>query len=109
MSVKMSKPCHAQEPLLSNAVSFILQVAYILVRSGPSPRPGNWILERSINGQLWAPWQFFAVSDEECWHSFGLEPTKGKPKFEYDEEVICTSYYSQLEPMEDGKVSVKRK
>ena len=40
-----------------------------------------------MNGQQWAPWQFFAVSDEECWLSYGIEPTKGKPKFDYDEQV----------------------
>lgn len=83
----------------------VFQVAYILIQCGPSPRPGNWILERSINGQQWAPWQFFALSDEECWHAFGVEPRKGKPKYEFDEEVICTSYFSGLEPKENGEVS----
>ena len=33
----------------------VFQVAYILIQSGPSPRPGNWILERSTDGQQWAP------------------------------------------------------
>eukprot|EP00095_Tigriopus_kingsejongensis_P006099 maker-scaffold691_size110934-snap-gene-0.30 protein:Tk06099 transcript:maker-scaffold691_size110934-snap-gene-0.30-mRNA-1 annotation:"unnamed protein product" len=85
---------------------WVFQVAYILIQSGPSPRPGNWILERSINGQQWAPWQFFALSDEECWHAFGLEPRKGKPRYEFDEEVICTSYFSGLEPKENGEIHI---
>ena len=50
------------------------------------------------------PVSFFALSDEECWHAFGVEPRKGKPSYRYDDEVICTSYYSKLEPMENGEV-----
>ncbi len=84
----------------------LVQVAYIIIKSGPSPRPGNWVLERSVDGHLWAPWQFFAISDEECWHAFGIEPTKGKPRFKFDEEVICTSHYSDIVPLRDGEVSM---
>ena len=54
----------------------------------------------------WAPWQFFAISDEECWHAFGVEPRRGKPSYRYDDEVICTSYFSALEPIENGEVNV---
>ena len=80
-------------------------MAYILMRSGPGPRPGNWILERSVDGKSWAPWQFFAVSDGECWRAFGMEPKKGKPNsFRYDEEVACTSFFSKMQPMENGEV-----
>ena len=53
--------------------------------------------------------QFFAVTDEECWHAFGVEPKEGKPDdHEYDEEVVCTSYYSQFEPTENGEVHIRR-
>lgn len=82
----------------------IFQVGYILLQSGVSPRPANWILERSLDGVEWAPWQFFAISDEECWHAFGVEPRRGKPTYRFDDEVICTSYHSKLEPLEDGEV-----
>ena len=74
------------------------------MEAGVSPRPGNWILERSLDGVDWAPWQFFAISDEECWHAFGVEPRQGKPSYRYDDEVICTSYYSKLDPLENGEV-----
>ena len=85
----------------------MFQVAYILIKAAISPRPANWILERSVDGKVWAPWQFFAISDEECWHAYGVEPKVGKPNsFGYDEEVICTSYYSKLEPLENGEVSI---
>ena len=82
-------------------------MAYILIKAAISPRPANWILERSLDGQVWAPWQFFALSDEECWHAYGVEPKIGKPNsYRYDEEVICTSYYSKLEPLENGEVNI---
>lgn len=42
------------------------QVAYVIVKTAISPRPGNWILERSLDGVEWLPWQFYAVSDAEC-------------------------------------------
>ena len=83
----------------------VFQVAYILLQAAKSPRPGNWILERSLDGVEWLPWQFFATSDEECWHAFGVEPRRGKPSYNYDDEVICTSYFSKLEPLTDGEVS----
>ena len=51
------------------------------------------------------PLQFFAISDEECWHAFGMEPKKGKPNaFRYDDEVACTSYFSKMKPLENGEV-----
>ena len=54
----------------------------------------------------WAPWQFFAISDEECWHAFGVEPRRGKPSYQYDDEVICTSFFSKLEPLSNGEIHV---
>ena len=67
-----------------------------------------WILHKDpVNSQLCT--QFFAVTDEECWHAFGVEPKEGKPDdHEYDEEVVCTSYYSQFEPTENGEVHIRR-
>jgi len=33
-----------------------------------------------------------------------LEPREGKPTYRSDNEVICTSFYSKLDPLEDGEV-----
>ena len=85
----------------------VFQVGYILMQAGISPRPGNWILERSLDGVEWAPWQFFAISDEECWRAFGVEPRRGKPAYRYDDEVICTSYFSAVDPIENGEVCMQ--
>ncbi len=31
---------------------------------------------------------------------------KGKPSYKEDNEVICTSYYSALKPVEGGEISI---
>lgn len=35
---------------------------------------------------------------------YGIEPREGNPTYRSDSEVICTSYYSKLDPLEDGEV-----
>ncbi len=39
-----------------------------------------------------------------CIGSYGVEPREGKPTYQSDSEVICTSFYSKLNPLEDGEV-----
>lgn len=85
----------------------IYQVAYVIIKAANSPRPGRWILERSLDGEEYLPWQYFAVNDKECMDKYGLPATKGKPHYTTDSEVICTSFYSRLTPMENGEVSFK--
>ena len=82
----------------------VYQVAYVIVKAANSPRPGNWILESSIDGVDYRPWQYFAVSDSDCWNTYGIPPTVGVPKYKKDDEVICTSYYSRLDPLMNGEV-----
>ena len=82
----------------------IYQVEYIIVKSAISPRPGNWILEKSVDGINFYPWQFFALSDGECKSAYSLADSGAKPQFRWDDAVICTSYFSALRPIEDGEV-----
>ena len=79
-------------------------MAYVIVKAANSPRPGNWILERSLDGQTFRPWQYYALSDSECWNGYGVRPTIGIPRFTTDDQVICTSFYSRLDPLENGEV-----
>lgn len=74
------------------------------MKAANSPRPGSWILERSLDGDIFYPWQFFGASDKECKERYGLPAKKGKPHYTTDTEVICTSFYSSLKPMENGEV-----
>ncbi|XP_054478572.1 laminin subunit alpha-1 [Anoplopoma fimbria] len=82
----------------------IFQVAYIIIKAANSPRPGNWILERSLDGVTFDPWQFYAISDTECLTRYNMTPRLGPPTYKSDTEVICTSYYSKLNPLEHGEI-----
>ncbi|VDP04309.1 unnamed protein product [Soboliphyme baturini] len=80
------------------------QVAYVIIKAAIAPRPGRWILERSVDGLTFKPWQYYATSDEECLRVFGIPGAPQVPKFVNDDDVICTSHYSMLDPLEDGEI-----
>ncbi|VDK84796.1 unnamed protein product [Litomosoides sigmodontis] len=80
------------------------QVAYVIVKSAIAPRPGTWVLEKSLDNISYQPWQYYAVSDAECLRQFDVPATTGVPRFTRDDEVICTSYYSKLDPLENGEI-----
>lgn len=50
------------------------------------------------------PWQYYAISDSECLSRYNVTPRLGPPTYKRDTEVICTSYYSRLNPLEHGEV-----
>ncbi|XP_066103211.1 laminin subunit alpha-1 [Saccopteryx bilineata] len=82
----------------------VFQVAYVIIKAANAPRPGNWILERSLDGSKFSPWQYYAVSDTECLTRYNITPRRGPPTYRADDEVICTSYYSRLVPLEHGEI-----
>ncbi|XP_016412938.1 laminin subunit alpha-1-like [Sinocyclocheilus rhinocerous] len=82
----------------------VFQVAYIIIKAANSPRPGNWVLERSLDGVDFQPWQYYATSDTECLTRYNITPRIGPPTYKRDDEVICTSYYSRLVPLEHGEI-----
>ncbi|XP_006868776.1 PREDICTED: laminin subunit alpha-1 [Chrysochloris asiatica] len=82
----------------------VFQVAYVIIKAANAPRPGNWILERSLDGTKFTPWQYYAVSDLECLTRYNITPRRGPPTYRADDEVICTSYYSRLVPLEHGEI-----
>ncbi|KAJ8010618.1 hypothetical protein DPEC_G00076940 [Dallia pectoralis] len=82
----------------------VFQVAYIIIKAANSPRPGNWVLERSVDGVEYTPWQYYAISDTECLTRYNITPRLGPPTYKRDDEVICTSYYSRLVPLEHGEI-----
>uniref|UniRef100_A0A673Z2N2 Laminin, alpha 1 n=1 Tax=Salmo trutta TaxID=8032 RepID=A0A673Z2N2_SALTR len=82
----------------------IFQVAYVIIKAANSPRPGNWVLERSMDGVDYTPWQYYAISDTECLTRYNITPRLGPPTYKRDDEVICTSYYSRLVPLEHGEI-----
>ncbi|XP_069017691.1 laminin subunit alpha-2 [Embiotoca jacksoni] len=82
----------------------IFQIAYVIIKAANSPRPGNWILERSIDGVTFDPWQYYAITDTECLTRFNVIPRTGPPSYNRDDEVICTSIYSKIHPLENGEI-----
>ncbi|XP_060095142.1 laminin subunit alpha-2 isoform X2 [Heteronotia binoei] len=82
----------------------VFQIAYVIVKSANSPRPGNWILERSLDGINYQPWQYYAITDTECLTRYNIPPRTGPPSYAKDDEVICTSYYSKIHPLENGEI-----
>ncbi|XP_068200121.1 laminin subunit alpha-1 [Antennarius striatus] len=82
----------------------IFQVAYVIIKAANSPRPGNWILERSLDGVNFDPWQYYAISNSECLSRYNITPRLGPPTYKNDTEVICTSYYARLDPLEHGEI-----
>lgn len=82
----------------------VFQIAYVIVKAANSPRPGNWILERSLDDVEYKPWQYHAVTDTECLTLYNIYPRTGPPSYAKDDEVICTSFYSKIHPLENGEV-----
>ncbi|KAH9488089.1 Laminin subunit alpha-2 [Bulinus truncatus] len=106
-----------QSPTLTNGAQYnyvtitidlkqIYQVAYIIIKAANAPRPGNWILEKSLDGVHYEPWQYFAMTDRECRDAYRKRATVGVPTTLGDNEVICTSRYSSLTPLENGEIFV---
>ncbi|XP_076872711.1 LOW QUALITY PROTEIN: laminin subunit alpha-2 [Brachyhypopomus gauderio] len=82
----------------------VFQIAYVILKAANSPRPGNWILERSLDGVNYTPWQYYALTDTECITRFHIPPRTGPPAYTRDNEVICTSFYSRIHPLENGEI-----
>ncbi|XP_049913534.1 laminin subunit alpha-2 isoform X1 [Epinephelus moara] len=82
----------------------VFQIAYVIIKAANSPRPGNWVLERSIDGVTFDPWQYYAITETECLTRFNINPRTGPPSYTRDDEVICTSFYSKIHPLENGEI-----
>ncbi|XP_028733210.1 laminin subunit alpha-2 isoform X8 [Peromyscus leucopus] len=106
-----------QSPSIKNGVEYhyvtitldlqqVFQIAYVIVKAANSPRPGNWILERSLDDVEYKPWQYHAVTDTECLTLYNIYPRTGPPSYAKDDEVICTSFYSKIHPLENGEIHI---
>nr|XP_033943330.1 laminin subunit alpha-5 isoform X2 [Pseudochaenichthys georgianus] len=82
----------------------LFHVAYVLIKFANSPRPDLWVLERSVDfGQTYKPWQYFASSKRDCIERFGQQSIE---RISNDNDVICTTEYSRIVPLENGEVVV---
>ncbi|XP_021110870.1 laminin subunit alpha-5 isoform X2 [Heterocephalus glaber] len=82
----------------------VFHVAYVLIKFANSPRPDLWVLERSTDfGHTYQPWQFFASSKRDCLERFGAGTLE---RITQDDDVICTTEYSRIVPLENGEIVV---
>ncbi|XP_036761629.2 laminin subunit alpha-3 isoform X2 [Manis pentadactyla] len=82
----------------------LFHVAYVLIKFANSPRPDLWVLERSVDfGSTYSPWQYFAHSKVDCLEQFGQEANTALTR---DDDVLCTTEYSRIVPLENGEVVV---
>ncbi|XP_072557894.1 laminin subunit alpha-5 isoform X1 [Paramormyrops kingsleyae] len=82
----------------------LFHVAYVLVKFANSPRPDLWVLERSVDfGENYQPWQYFASSKRDCIERFGQRTIQ---RINKDNDVICTTEYSRIVPLENGEIVV---
>ncbi|XP_077634366.1 laminin subunit alpha-3 isoform X1 [Crocuta crocuta] len=82
----------------------LFHVAYIIIKFANSPRPDLWVLERSVDfGSTYSPWQYFAHSKVDCLEQFGQ---KANMAISQDDDVLCTTEYSRIVPLENGEIVV---
>lgn len=79
-------------------------MAYLFIRMGNSPRPGLWTLEKSSDyGKTWKAWQHFSDTPGDCETFFGRDSLR---PISADDDVICTTEYSKIVPLENGEIPV---
>lgn len=69
--------------------SQLYEVTEVILRAHNNHRPGNWILEKSVDGATFYPWQYHATSNMECWEAYRVNPTPSK------QSSITIIYYQQ--------------
>lgn len=74
------------------------------MKAAITPRPSAWILERSIDGIDYYPWQYFGASDADCRNRYNLAGQMEPYNFESDSDAICSTKYSKVIPLENGEV-----
>jgi laminin alpha 1/2 len=81
-------------------------VSSIIIKFGISPRPGNWILERSTDGGMqYKPWQYFAINGDECVQKYNVQPSFYKDKsVQIRRDPTCITSFSRFKPHENAEV-----
>ncbi|CAD5221244.1 unnamed protein product [Bursaphelenchus xylophilus] len=107
MSPPLSRGMQYHEVNITIDLGQEFHIAYVWVQMANSPRPAAWILERSTdNGQTFQPWQYFASTAKDCARLFHVPAYLVNNAISDDEEVICTTDYSAIHPMENGEMMI---
>lgn len=73
------------------------------IKSAESAIPKVWILEKSIDGASYEPWQYFAISDDDCLRRFNLESHNANYIFNNEREVICSTEFAESSRLKYGE------
>nr|XP_029715798.1 laminin subunit alpha-1-like [Aedes albopictus] len=84
----------------------VYQVVFFTMRAAISPLPAAWALEKSTDGKVYSAWQYFAADDDECRERFGLAAHSANYIFKNDSEVICSTQFSSVDPLESGELNL---
>ncbi|KAL7044656.1 hypothetical protein ACKWTF_002015 [Chironomus riparius] len=81
----------------------IFEIYSFKIKSAESPLPKAWILEKSIDGKIYEPWQYFATNNEECMTRYGLPGRNSNYTLQNNLEITCTSQYSESVRLKYGE------
>jgi len=97
-------------PLTAFSLSFfplqVYEVFSFKIKSGESAIPRNWILEKSVDGVAYKPWQYFAVSEAECSSRYNLSNQYNGNNNNDDDDVKCNTEFAQLSRLKYGEAKV---
>lgn len=80
---------------------------YVSMKSAITPRPASWILERSLDGIDFYPWQYFGVGEKDCRNRYNLSGYSDQYLFQTDTEIICSTKFAKAIPLENGEVTIE--
>ena len=84
----------------------IYELSSFKIKAVESATPDTWILEKSLDGKTFEPWQYFAVDDSECLNRFNLTGQNANYIFKNDNEVICSTAYPESTRLKYGEIKV---
>lgn len=79
------------------------EISWFKIKSAESAIPKAWVLERSIDGETYEPWQFFAVDEDDCQARFGLPASNANDIFKNEREIICSTEFSGSKRLKYGE------
>lgn len=81
----------------------VYEIYSVKIKSAESPLPKAWILEKSIDGDIYEAWQYFAVDDDDCLTRYGLPGRNANYLPSSLTEITCTTQYSETIRLKYGE------
>lgn len=81
----------------------IYEIYSFKIKSAESPLPKAWILEKSLDGETYEPWQYFASNDDDCKSRYGIPGRNSNYTLQNNQEITCTTQYSESVRLKYGE------